>query len=240
MGLDLVLVSPRHLFRMPYSLHEKTSLASVVLDKHELEEFQPSHAHPIKVKVKQFNPSVEFCEAKSLVMQALDWWKTQEEKENFVYSAASKKENSFQPPERGNWTDKDFPEAIKKILHGMSDGKKRALFVLINFFRSLGMQRDELEKRVIEWNAKNEPPLKEGYIKAQIIWVFKHNPILPPNFSNPLYLDLGVFHEQDSRYAKNPVQYVIKHAKNYKDKNEKLAKPKKANKITRPKIKKDS
>jgi len=23
MGLDLVLVSPRHLFRMPYSLHEK-------------------------------------------------------------------------------------------------------------------------------------------------------------------------------------------------------------------------
>jgi len=36
LGLDVVLVSPRHLFRTPYSLHEKTSLASVVLDKHEL------------------------------------------------------------------------------------------------------------------------------------------------------------------------------------------------------------
>ena len=31
MGLDLILVSPRHLFRAPYSLHEKTALASVVL-----------------------------------------------------------------------------------------------------------------------------------------------------------------------------------------------------------------
>jgi len=29
---DLVLVSPRHLFRMPYSLHEKTSLASIPLE----------------------------------------------------------------------------------------------------------------------------------------------------------------------------------------------------------------
>ena len=30
---DLVLISPRHLFRMPYSLHEKTALASVVINK---------------------------------------------------------------------------------------------------------------------------------------------------------------------------------------------------------------
>jgi len=36
MGLDLVLVAPRHLFRMPYSLHEKTALVSVVLDKNKI------------------------------------------------------------------------------------------------------------------------------------------------------------------------------------------------------------
>src|SRR5690606_27815409 len=35
MGLDLVLVSPRHLFRMPYSLHEKTALASIVISPEE-------------------------------------------------------------------------------------------------------------------------------------------------------------------------------------------------------------
>ena len=37
MGLDLIMVSPRHLFRAPYSLHEKTALASVVLSEEELE-----------------------------------------------------------------------------------------------------------------------------------------------------------------------------------------------------------
>lgn len=37
---DLILVSPRHLFRMPYSLHEKTALASVVLNPEEVKNFQ--------------------------------------------------------------------------------------------------------------------------------------------------------------------------------------------------------
>jgi len=37
---DLILVSPRHLFRCPYSLHEKTALASIVLTEEELAEFE--------------------------------------------------------------------------------------------------------------------------------------------------------------------------------------------------------
>ena len=41
---DLVLVSSRHLFRMPYSLHEKTTLASVVVLPEELKNFQPHDA----------------------------------------------------------------------------------------------------------------------------------------------------------------------------------------------------
>ncbi|MCJ2514069.1 MAG: hypothetical protein LN408_06505, partial [Candidatus Thermoplasmatota archaeon] len=32
MGLDIILVSPRHLFRTPYSLHEKTALASIIIE----------------------------------------------------------------------------------------------------------------------------------------------------------------------------------------------------------------
>ena len=36
MGLDL-LISPRHLFRMPYSLHENSGLSSIVLSEDELE-----------------------------------------------------------------------------------------------------------------------------------------------------------------------------------------------------------
>ena len=47
---DLILVSPRHLFRMPYSLHEKTSLASIVLTRKELDNFELKHANSLKIQ----------------------------------------------------------------------------------------------------------------------------------------------------------------------------------------------
>ncbi|GAI54180.1 unnamed protein product, partial [marine sediment metagenome] len=50
---DLILVSPRHLFRAPYSLHEKTALASVVLKPEEIKNFQPTDADPLKAKVRE-------------------------------------------------------------------------------------------------------------------------------------------------------------------------------------------
>ena len=75
---DLVLVSPRHLFRMPYSLHEKTALASVVLDSDKILEFQPKDADPMKIKIKNFMPDSEEGEASELLMQALDWAKQNE------------------------------------------------------------------------------------------------------------------------------------------------------------------
>jgi hypothetical protein len=85
MGLDLVMVSPRHLFRMPYSLHEKTSLASVVLSEDELESFDLKDADPLKVKIKNFIPNSEEDEASTLVRESLDW-----AKQNQIYSGNSK------------------------------------------------------------------------------------------------------------------------------------------------------
>jgi len=55
---DLILVSPRHLFRMPYSLHEKTALSSVVIDKDKIRDFQITDAKPLKVDVKNFYVSI--------------------------------------------------------------------------------------------------------------------------------------------------------------------------------------
>ena len=56
---DILLVSPRHLFRMPYSLHEKTALASVVLNTDEISDFELKDADPLKAKVKTFMPNVK-------------------------------------------------------------------------------------------------------------------------------------------------------------------------------------
>ncbi len=72
-GLDLVLVAPRHLFRMPYSLHEKTSLASIVLYKEEIVSFSPKDADPMKIKLRAFMPENEVAEGKNILISALKW-----------------------------------------------------------------------------------------------------------------------------------------------------------------------
>ena len=158
---DMILVSPRHLFRAPYSLHEKTALASVVLNFEELKNFNPKDAEPLKVKIKNFLPESKEGEASRLLVEALDWHKQSNPEDE-----EPKKKDEFKPIKLEKISDEYFSPSIKKILSGLSDGRKRALFVLINLFRSIGMERDELETRIYDWNKKNAIPLKDGYIKA--------------------------------------------------------------------------
>ncbi len=210
---DLILVSPRHLFRMPYSLHEKTALASVVIDKKELTDFQLKDADPLKIEIKNFMPNCREGEATRLLIQALDWNKDnapQEERKNF----------EFKPINITDRSEKNFPPCIKKILLGISDGKKRSVFALINFLRSIGIEKDEIEKILYSWNEKNEPKLPIGYIKSQISWALKKKPIMPTNCKE-FYQGIGVC-SPDSlcQKIKNPVNYVVRKNfqpnKNYK------------------------
>lgn len=208
-SLDLVLVAPRHLFRAPYSLHEKTALSSVVIGKEEIEKFSPKEANPMNVKVKNFLPENPEGEAKRLLSAALDWRRGREIKEKQFeekkYSGKQFEETNFE-----NVTEDMFPPAIKKLLEGLEDGKKRGLFVLITFLRSLNFSADYVNKKVREWNEKNEPPLKEGYIKSQVDWHFKQKKkILPPNYSNQaFYQDLGLIKEMPK--TKNPLVDVAR------------------------------
>ena len=84
------------------------------------------------------------------------------------------------------------PGSIQKILNGLDDGRKRALFILLNLFRSVGMDKDELEKRIYLWNSKNKIPLKEGYIKSQISWSYRNKAVPPPNFDKDYYKGIGI------------------------------------------------
>ncbi|MCK5624714.1 hypothetical protein KAI04_02640 [Candidatus Pacearchaeota archaeon] len=204
MGLDLVLVSPRHLFRTPYSLHEKTSLASVVIDPEKVSEFEMKDADPMKVKVKDFMPNVEEGEAKELITQALDWYKDNNPDQE------EKKTGDFKQIKLSNLSEKNFPPCIKNILKGISDGRQRSIFVLISLFRSVGMDRDELEKRMYDWNEKNTPPLKQGIIKNQLKVAYKGKPLMAPNCKE-YYQGIGVC-EPDSfcKLIKNPVNYLVR------------------------------
>jgi hypothetical protein len=210
MGLDLILVSPRHLFRTPYSLHEKTSMASVVLTEEEFKNFEIKDADPIKIKIRNFVPDCEEEEAKELVMQTLDWVKNRQIKGSLEEKNISGKYANFKPIQLKEIKDENFPPSLRTILKGLKDGKKRGLFVLINFFRSIGMDKKEIETRIFDWNKKNENPLKEGYIQAQLMWNYRRKPLLPPNFNTDYYKALEITLTQEEIKMKNPVTYMIK------------------------------
>ncbi len=208
------------MFRTPYSLHEKTALASVVINSEEISKFDIKDADPMKIKIKNFMPNSKQGEAKELLISALDWYKENNPEQE------EKKTGDFKPIKLSNLSEKNFSPCIKNILKGIRDGRKRALFVLINLFRSIGMEKDELEKRIYNWNEKNKPPLKIGYVKSQLSWSFRGKIIMPPNCKE-YYQGIGVC-EPDNfcRLIKNPINYVIKKSFNSSKKSFKSDKKK--------------
>ncbi|MEM3091142.1 MAG: hypothetical protein QXX55_00320 [Candidatus Pacearchaeota archaeon] len=209
---DLILVSSRHLFRAPYSLHEKTALASVVITPEELNYFQPMDADPLKAEIKNFMPNVKEGEATELLREALDWYKN-ENPEKQLYFSQEENNRDFKKIEVQNFSEDFLPPTIKKILEGMKDGKKRSLFILINLFRAIGIDKEELERIIYAWNEKNQPQLKKGYIKAQLSWSYRNKIVPPPNYENDYYKNLGLDPTEEELRYKNPINYIISKAK---------------------------
>lgn len=214
-SLDLVLVAPRHLFRMPYSLHEKTALASIVLDKSEISNFTPQDANPLKIKIKPFYKNSGTKEATNLLESAISW-KINQEGEKIPFKKISEE---FVADFTGV-TEEMFPNSIKKLLKGLQEGRKRGLFILMTFLKSLNFPDDYINQRVREWNEKNTLPLKEGYIKAQLDWNSKQKKkILPPNYSNDnFYKDLQLI--DDKPLEKNPLVEVLKKLRKFNRSNQ--------------------
>ena len=205
-SLDLVLVAPRHLFRMPYSLHEGTALASIVISKDKIDSFSPKDANPLKVKVLEFYPKVEKKEATYLLESAINWKKLRDaEEESFT-----RRKYFGGKIEVSGVTEDMFPKPIKKLLKGVEDGRKRGLFVLLTFLKCLNLSPDYINKKVREWNKLNGKPLKEGYIRSQIDWHLKQKKqILPPNYKNDSYYkDLKLIENYPKE--KNPIVEVLR------------------------------
>ncbi len=215
-SLDLVLVAPRHLFRMPYSLHEKTALSSIVITKDQIQDFNPQDANPFKISPVDFIPLVKEGEASYLLESALNWKKGQEEKSE---AEIKKKYSEFKAFDFKNVPEELFPQPIKKLLKGISEGRKRGLFILLTFLRSLNFSPEYLNIKIREWNKLNSPPLKEGYVKSQIDWHLRQKKkILPPNYSNQsFYKDLNLLDTEPRE--KNPVVEVMKKLRRNESKN---------------------
>ena len=204
-NLDSAIISSRHLFRMPYSLHEKNHLVSLPVK--DIDKFQKEDASIKNFKGCEldFFKKTSRIEAATLVIEALDFARGIE----LPVKKMEKRER------KGKRFGKEyFPPCIKKLLEGgMSDGRKRGLFILITFLRQAGWSWEEIEAEINEWNKKNKP-LPARYINSQLKW-FKQQKkdLLPPNCDHQFYKDLGIcFRDEMDENIKNPINYL--HRKN--------------------------
>lgn len=217
LNIDTILISPRHLFRMPYSLHEKSGLASVPIDPKKIMEFEKKNADPKTLKIS----TMTFLEReKSVEGEATDLFSLSYDYMGVVNVNKIRHEDNTKKFSTSNMLDKDyeeitkevpeelFPQCIKQLLLGLKDGRKRAVLILINFLSSVGWSHDRITEKLNEWNKLNPEPLKENYIIGQIRHHKQQNKkVLPPNCDNKMYYaDLGI--KCESCKSKNPVSYV--------------------------------
>lgn len=236
--IDTVLISSRHLYRMPYSLHEKSGLVSLPIDPDKVMEFKKEMAHPDVILAPMFvflDRKVTEESARRLLVRALDF-------------KAEIKESKNQENEKKIWNENEeikiecpikeefFPPCMLNYLNGLEDGKKRAAFCLMNFLGKISWSKPEIEGYLQNWNReKNREPLREVYLKGQMN-TFQPGEKLPPNCSNEAYYSgLGLC-KADAlcRKIKNPVNYTILKWKSHlrdKEEEENKGKMKKKEKI---------
>ncbi|MEW5896067.1 MAG: hypothetical protein AB1668_00060 [Nanoarchaeota archaeon] len=217
LGIDTILLSSRHLYRMPYSLHEKSGLVSLPISPDKVIDFSKEMAKPEVILTPMFEflcREVSRESARELLIKAMDFEvKVKEDKAREEFSEKHKhnKDRNFEEFKiESPIKEEFFPPCIKTVLKGMEDGRKRSVFVLMNFLGKLGWSREEIEAYLHKWNKeKNRESLREVYIKGQMS-NFKGDK-LPPNCNNEAYYKGLRICTPDSLCTKikNPVNYTL-------------------------------
>lgn len=219
-GLDPYQVSDiendwgqRHLFRMPYSLHDGSWLVSLPIEPDEIGDFEKEQAKMENIDFEtDFLKEYDEGEAKNLAIQAMDFIeeRRKENKEKRV-----NRDGDFERPDDAI-PEKYFPPTIKNILEGLEDGRKRGLFILINFYRTVGYSWEEIESKIWQWNERNDEALREAYVKGQLRWHRNRDEdVPPPNYdANGYYKDMQVYEGDNlEEQVPNPVSYAFRKAK---------------------------
>jgi hypothetical protein len=220
--VDTLLISSRHLYRMVYSVNEKSGLVSIPFNPDKVLQFEKDIA---KIENKVFS-KFKFLdrelskndEAMRLCIEAIDanvdiskdFKKEYDEK----YSEKSLAQMEFEEIKE-KIPELCFPESIKKILEGnLSDGKKRSLFILRNFLNCVGWSYSEIEARINTWNETHAEPLRNAVLKGQLIYLKnkmqKGEKMLPPNYSSQNYYADIIGTLPEYKKAKNPVSLALK------------------------------
>ena len=204
--VDTLLISSRHLYRVPYSLHEKSKLASRPFNPDKVLNFEKKFAKPENVKISKWRflgrENVRKGELNELVNKSL----------RFVVEKEKSEEKDFEREyeDIGEVPEGLFPPCIKSM-DKIKDGRKRSLFILANFLASCGWSHDKAEEYIRKWNKKLEEPLREVLIVGQVRYHKQQKKkILPPNCANKMYyVDMGICKPDNlCGKVKNPVSYA--------------------------------
>jgi len=242
--IDTILISSRHLYRMPYSLHEKSGLVSMPIDQNTILEFEKNTAKPENIPpltpqtpIFMNRNTISTESARYLLSQALDF-NIKQEFESDKASKNLKQQKSYdeitiQSPIKEEF----FPPCVTRLLQGVEDGKKRSIFILTNFLGKLGWNKDDINQYIHKWNTeKNSTPLREVYLKGQLHH-FIPNERLPPNCNNEgYYKSLNLCHPDGfCRKIKNPANYSLLrwkiHLEQQQDEEEKSSRKRKKKEI---------
>ena len=206
LAIDTLLISSRHMYRMPYSLHEKSGLVSVPLAPEEILDFDPSMATPENAEV-----SMNFLDRDGVVPgEAAELFTAAFDATAKTTAAPKPEDKEYEVPAEAV-PEKFFPPCIQKLLLGVQDGRKRTLFILANFLGSCGWSHEAIEARLREWNKKNPEPLHQTYFLGQMRYRKQHpKKVLPPNCHNEAYYqDMGVkCPEEICGKFRNPAGYA--------------------------------
>jgi len=222
--VDSIAISNRHMFRAPYSYNEKSGLISIPINEEDILNFDKETAkiENVKTNIKFFDlEKIKPGEASQLIIQAYDWnHKAKRQQEDKEIKILNNKKD-FQQLTSALKTEY-FPPCVTKCLNGLEDGKKRFLFILMNFLKNVGYNNDGIKNIVLEWNKKNKEPLRENYIISQLNWNRRQKqgplpqncPIDKENLSSNsdnIYIDLNICDPDNlCKLIKNPVNYTIR------------------------------
>lgn len=207
--IDTILISSRHLYRMPYSFHEKSGLVSIPIDADKILSFdkEMARAENVSIKFKFLSRDTRLNEAAELFDKAIYANLIKETKKEIRLEERRDYEEikAAIPQEL-------FPPCMKTGLAGLEDGRKRFLFCVVNFLTSVGWDYKKIEGALREWNKKNFEPLRETLIVGQVRYHKQQKKkVLPPNCTNQMYYkDMGICKPDNLCIKiKNPVNYAI-------------------------------
>ena len=217
--VDLHVASPRHMIRVPYSINEKTGLVSVIIPNDDLDDFVPEENATIDID-KVYFPKIKNQE--NLYMYDFFIYALLYRLYHFIAASEDQRSryvgllyNSFKngvdvPIEN----EEDlYPPCIRNILEGLEDGRKRSLFVLVNFFRLIGKSPSETMNILQEWNKRNAEPLRDRLLEYAVQYHYDRSKYLPYSCQRMREElgDIGVCKPDEvCSLVKNPVSYFFR------------------------------